>query len=169
MAEKRVDHGRKGSVFLITSSGETLRLPIPSRSPNDPLQWSNFKRILVLLSMSVFTTIGLVQVQGTSLLLQALQDEYRMKVILCHQSETTADAVGYGSSPTRCFILGTVSVLGNWCLDLGASVHCHRSKTCLPNVFTTPHLININGCDVPKLLYAPHSKMSPRNRRIYLS
>ncbi|CZR67367.1 uncharacterized protein PAC_17266 [Phialocephala subalpina] len=80
MSEKTADYGRKGSVFLITSNGETIQLPIPSRSPNDPLKWSNLKKFLALLSMYVFTTIGLVQVQGTSLLLHALQDEYSPEV-----------------------------------------------------------------------------------------
>lgn len=80
MAEKSAEYGKKGSVFLISSNGETLQLPIPSQLPNDPLKWSNFKRFLVLFSMFVFSTISLVQVQGTSLLLHALQDEYSPEV-----------------------------------------------------------------------------------------
>ncbi|KAL2071007.1 hypothetical protein VTL71DRAFT_14033 [Oculimacula yallundae] len=70
------DYGKQGSVFLITSNGETIRLPIPSRSPNDPLRWSSLKTFLSLLSMSIFTTVGLIQVQGTSLLLGTLVAEY---------------------------------------------------------------------------------------------
>lgn len=66
----------QGSVFLITSDGRTLELPIPSQSPHDPLTWSHWKRTRALLAMSVFTVIGLVQVQGTSLLLDALEKEY---------------------------------------------------------------------------------------------
>ncbi|XMA17524.1 hypothetical protein WAI453_010315 [Rhynchosporium graminicola] len=37
------DYGGQGSVFLISSNGETNRLPIPSGSPNDPLGWSPLK------------------------------------------------------------------------------------------------------------------------------
>ncbi|KAG4440385.1 hypothetical protein IFR05_004125 [Cadophora sp. M221] len=70
------DYGKQGSVFLITSNGETICLPIPSRSPNDPLRWGPLRTFFSLLSMSVFTTVGLIQVQGTSLLLDALVDEY---------------------------------------------------------------------------------------------
>ena len=76
------DYGKQGSVFLITSNGETIRLPIPFRSPNDPLTWSPLKTFLFYFSMSVFTTIGLIQVQGTSLLLHTLESEYSPEV--CH-------------------------------------------------------------------------------------
>jgi hypothetical protein len=70
-----------GSVFLITSDGRTLRLPIPSPSPNDPLNWSLWKRVCALGALFFFTTVGLVLVQGTSLLLIELGEEYTVKVL----------------------------------------------------------------------------------------
>lgn len=66
----------QSSVYLITSDGRTLELPIPSRSPNDPLRWSLLKRITVMGVISLFTIVGLILVQGTSLLLLALENEY---------------------------------------------------------------------------------------------
>ncbi|KUJ06922.1 major facilitator superfamily transporter [Mollisia scopiformis] len=66
----------QGSVFLITSDGRTLQLPIPSQSQHDPLTWSKWKRFRALCAISVFTVVGLVQVQGTSLLLDELEHEY---------------------------------------------------------------------------------------------
>lgn len=75
------DYGKQGSVFLITSNGETICLPIPSRSPNDPLRWGRLKTFLSLFAMGLFTTIGLIQVQGTSLLLHPLEIEYSQEVI----------------------------------------------------------------------------------------
>ncbi|PQE28797.1 major facilitator superfamily transporter protein [Rutstroemia sp. NJR-2017a WRK4] len=70
----------QGSVYLITSDGRTLQLPVPSESPNDPLNWSSYRLFLALFSMSLFSIIGLVQVQGTSLLLGALENEYTPEV-----------------------------------------------------------------------------------------
>ncbi|KAH6708746.1 major facilitator superfamily transporter [Leptodontidium sp. MPI-SDFR-AT-0119] len=76
------DYGKQGSVFLITSNGETICLPIPSRSPNDPLRWGRLKTFLSLFAMGLFTTIGLIQVQGTSLLLHPLEIEYSQEAPL---------------------------------------------------------------------------------------
>jgi hypothetical protein len=73
----------QGSVYLITSDGKLLNLPIPSRSPKDPLNWSLLRRTLALTSMSLFTIVGLVQVQGTGMLLglASLEQEYTPEVI----------------------------------------------------------------------------------------
>ena len=69
-----------GSVFLITSDGRTLRLPIPSPSPNDPLNWSSQKRVCALGALFFFTIVALVQVQGAGLLLAVLGEEYSADV-----------------------------------------------------------------------------------------
>ncbi|TVY81185.1 putative MFS-type transporter [Lachnellula suecica] len=66
----------QGSVYLITSDGRTLSLPIPSDSLNDPLRWSLLRRSLALASMSMFTVVSLIIVQGTSLFLGQLGNEY---------------------------------------------------------------------------------------------
>jgi hypothetical protein len=75
----------QSSVYLITSDGRTLELPIPSRSPNDPLRWSLLKRATVMSVVSLFTVVGLILVQGTSLLLFALENEYSPEV--CYSLE----------------------------------------------------------------------------------
>ena len=69
-----------GSVFLITSDGRTLYLPIPSPSPHDPLNWGVRKRFAALGALFFFAIISLVQVQGASLLMVALEDEYAAMV-----------------------------------------------------------------------------------------
>ena len=69
-----------GSVFLITSDGRTLNLPMPSPYPNDPLNWGFWKRISALGAVFFFTIVALVQVQGTSLLLAQLRVEYSIEV-----------------------------------------------------------------------------------------
>ena len=58
-----------GTVYLISSNGKMLRLPIPSNSPNDPLGWSNKKRLLAKISLMIFYIAGmvLVMVPGSKL------------------------------------------------------------------------------------------------------
>jgi hypothetical protein len=77
----------RSSVYLITSDGRTLELPIPSRSLNDPLRWSLLKRATVMGVISLFTVVGLILVQGTSLLLFALENEYSPEVRLDFSSK----------------------------------------------------------------------------------
>jgi hypothetical protein len=79
---KREYGAAQSSVYLITSDGRTLELPIPSRSSNDPLRWSLLKRATVMGVISVFTVVGLVLVQGTSLLLFELENEYSPEVCI---------------------------------------------------------------------------------------
>ncbi|KAF2715747.1 MFS general substrate transporter [Pleomassaria siparia CBS 279.74] len=57
-----------GSVFLITSDGKTVSLPIPSESPYDPLNWTWQKRAIALISIGIFSYSGLVVTQGASVL-----------------------------------------------------------------------------------------------------
>jgi len=64
------------SVFLITSDGRTLSLPIPSKSHRDPLNWSKRKRAGALFSLMLFSVIGLTMVQGPSLMYEPLWAEF---------------------------------------------------------------------------------------------
>ncbi|KAM0495181.1 hypothetical protein D7B24_006575 [Verticillium nonalfalfae] len=49
-----------GSVFLISESGELLKLPIPSNSPRDPLAWTVKTRIAALVSVCIFSMTATV-------------------------------------------------------------------------------------------------------------
>jgi hypothetical protein len=69
-----------GSVYLISSDGRMLSLPIPTRSTRDPLNWSTNKRARALLALIFFAVVGLVQVQGPSLMLNELAKEYSAEV-----------------------------------------------------------------------------------------
>ncbi|KIM97159.1 hypothetical protein OIDMADRAFT_130283 [Oidiodendron maius Zn] len=71
-----------GSVFLISGDGKMLRLPMPSTSPRDPLNWTGKKRACALLALLFFASFGLVETQAISLLLPALQQEYTAKFLL---------------------------------------------------------------------------------------
>ena len=69
-----------GSVFLIAANGSMLSLPIPSTSPRDPLNWSFNKRVRAFASMIFFSIVGLAEVQGPSLMLAGLSQEYASEV-----------------------------------------------------------------------------------------
>lgn len=64
-----------GSVFLIGSNG-IISLPMPSRSPRDPLNWSKIKRAMAFVSLAWFSIVGLVLVQGASLMFGGLMAEF---------------------------------------------------------------------------------------------
>lgn len=69
-----------GSVFLITSDGKTLSLPVPSQSPHDPLNWTWRKRAVALFPIVLFSILGLVLTQGASLNYIGLSKEFSAEV-----------------------------------------------------------------------------------------
>lgn len=71
-----------GSIFLITSDGKTLKLPMPSNSPNDPLNWSLRKRILALSVITLYSIVSLMETQAASLLYRPLAAEFNAGVSL---------------------------------------------------------------------------------------
>ncbi|KAK0099239.1 hypothetical protein ONS96_008473 [Cadophora gregata f. sp. sojae] len=76
MTSKRETMDLTGSVYLITSDGETIKLPIPTKSRRDPLNWGMWKRVwaFAALLLSAISSFGVVQV--VSLVLQPLVLEY---------------------------------------------------------------------------------------------
>lgn len=69
-----------GSVYLITSNGRILNLPIPTRSPRDPLNWSTRKRLLAFTTILFFAITGLLLVQAPSLMFNGLGKEFSAEV-----------------------------------------------------------------------------------------
>ncbi|RYP50214.1 hypothetical protein DL768_004235 [Monosporascus sp. mg162] len=49
-----------GTVFLISSAGEVLKLPIPSPSPRDPLNWSRARRVAAHICVMAFSAVSIV-------------------------------------------------------------------------------------------------------------
>lgn len=82
-----------GSVFLISSAGNVLRLPIPSQSPHDPLSWSWPRRIIAFCCLLLFSVVASFEVNVPGTLMPAFRAEFAKDVRL----------------PAR-FILG----LGSW-------------------------------------------------------
>jgi len=71
------------SVYIITSDGRTLKLPIPSSSPRDPLNWSPTKRCLAFTSLIIFTVVAMTQELGVGSILPELAIEYQNDVRFC--------------------------------------------------------------------------------------
>jgi hypothetical protein len=69
-----------GSVFIISSDGRMLKLPIPTSSSRDPLNWSKMKRARAFFVIFFFSITGLVVVQGPSLMFAPLLEEFSDEV-----------------------------------------------------------------------------------------
>ncbi|KAH7095543.1 major facilitator superfamily domain-containing protein [Paraphoma chrysanthemicola] len=75
-SRKRESYNMSGSVFLITSMGQTLKLPIPSESPADPLGWGKWKRAGAFLAVFWFSAVSLTVAQAMSVLLGAIAEDF---------------------------------------------------------------------------------------------
>lgn len=71
-----------GSVFLIASNGHVLSLPIPSESPDDPLNWVKTRRALVFVILLLYGSVALFTVQAPGVLYTSLIQEFSTAV--CH-------------------------------------------------------------------------------------
>ncbi|KUJ09727.1 major facilitator superfamily transporter [Mollisia scopiformis] len=76
---KRESRDLNGSVYLISSDGRVLSLPIPTRSHRDPLNWSARKRAGAVLALLFYSVTGLVVVQGPSLMFKPLAIEFTLE------------------------------------------------------------------------------------------
>ncbi|KAH9224888.1 major facilitator superfamily transporter, partial [Leptodontidium sp. 2 PMI_412] len=79
LSSKRDSSQIPGTVYLITSNGEVLRLPIPSNSPQDPLNWGMKKRALAFLALASLGSTSLIVVQGASSMFSSLSKEFTLE------------------------------------------------------------------------------------------
>jgi len=73
---KRESYNLSGSIFLVTSSGKTLNLPVPSDSPADPLNWGRWKTIGAITAVVFYSTVSLPVVQAASLVYHGILMEF---------------------------------------------------------------------------------------------
>lgn len=69
-----------GSVFLISSNGKILKLPIPSESPDDPLSWSKKRRFLIFTVLTAYAILPLALIQAPGNLMKAFLKEFAQAV-----------------------------------------------------------------------------------------
>jgi hypothetical protein len=77
---KRESYNQIGSTFLITNDGRTLKLPIPSNSKADPLNWGRWKTAGALFSIALFSVVCLTAAQAASVVLQDIQADFEHEV-----------------------------------------------------------------------------------------
>ncbi|KAJ4419494.1 hypothetical protein N0V82_004939 [Gnomoniopsis sp. IMI 355080] len=68
-----------GSVFLIASNGHVLSLPIPSESPNDPLNWVKTRRILIFTILLLQGSVAMFTIQTPGILYAAFMSNFTEK------------------------------------------------------------------------------------------
>ncbi|GKT57997.1 major facilitator superfamily transporter [Colletotrichum tofieldiae] len=68
-----------GSIYLITSDGQTLKLPMPSNSPYDPLNWSLPKRLFAMGVLILYSIVSMMETQAASLMYRSLAAEFNGK------------------------------------------------------------------------------------------
>lgn len=73
---KHESYNLSGSIFLVTSSGTTLNLPVPSDSPADPLNWSRWKTTGAIIAIALYSIVSLTAVQAASLLYHGIMVEF---------------------------------------------------------------------------------------------
>ncbi|WQF84108.1 Putative major facilitator superfamily, MFS transporter superfamily [Colletotrichum destructivum] len=65
-----------GSIYLITSDGQTLKLPMPSTSPYDPLTWSLTKRLLAMGVLVLYSIVSMMETQAATLMYRSFAAEF---------------------------------------------------------------------------------------------
>lgn len=72
----RESYNLSGSIFLVTSSGTTLNLPVPSESPADPLNWGRWKRTGAIIAVAWYSIVSLTVVQAASMVYHGILVEF---------------------------------------------------------------------------------------------
>lgn len=77
---KRESYNLAGSTFLITNDGRTLKLPMPSNSKADPLNWGRWKTAGALFAVALYSVVCLTAAQAASVILNSIQKEFQDEV-----------------------------------------------------------------------------------------
>jgi hypothetical protein len=77
---KRESYNLAGSTFLITNDGRTLKLPMPSNSKADPLNWSRWKTAGALFAVALYSVVCLTAAQAASVILNSIQKDFQDEV-----------------------------------------------------------------------------------------
>ncbi|KAH8810680.1 major facilitator superfamily domain-containing protein [Xylogone sp. PMI_703] len=106
-AEKKLAAGQtehiEGTVRLFDADGGIRKIPIPSQDPTDPLNWSLFKRCVVLTSLCMFGTAGFGVIQSTPLFFGEIIAEYERET----RGAFAVSKIGQlASYPSLCMGLG---------------------------------------------------------------
>lgn len=84
--KKRESYNLSGSTFLVTASGMTLKLPVPSNSDLDPLNWSRRKATGAILAVAWYFVAASTVVQAPSIILPGIAGEFGGQVRTTHSN-----------------------------------------------------------------------------------
>ncbi|KAF2851425.1 MFS general substrate transporter [Plenodomus tracheiphilus IPT5] len=73
---KRESYDLSGSTYLITNTGKTLKLPVPSDSKADPLNWSQWKTAGAIFAVALYSVVCLTAAQAASVILAGIQADF---------------------------------------------------------------------------------------------
>ncbi|KAL1961573.1 hypothetical protein VTN77DRAFT_1425 [Rasamsonia byssochlamydoides] len=78
MTAKHVENVRtvQGTVQLIDTRGQTRRIPVPSNDPNDPLNFPNWRRYPIFISLCLYGACAFGVVQSASLFFPQMIPDY---------------------------------------------------------------------------------------------
>lgn len=80
LQRRRESYDLSGSTYLITNTGKTLKLPVPSSSKADPLNWSRQKTAGAIFSLLLYSVVCLTAAQAATVVLDGMQNEFRHEV-----------------------------------------------------------------------------------------
>lgn len=78
--KKHESYDLSGSVFLVTSDGKTLSLPVPSDSEHDPLNWGRWKFLGAFVSLVWFVAFPTTAVQAAAQMIHGIGKEFDQTV-----------------------------------------------------------------------------------------
>ncbi|KAL6711020.1 hypothetical protein ACN47E_006895 [Coniothyrium glycines] len=73
---KRESFNLFGSKYLVTNTGKTLKLPVPSKSAADPLNWSFAKRAGAIFALALFSIVCLTASQAAAVTMEGVQESF---------------------------------------------------------------------------------------------
>ncbi|TVY82965.1 putative MFS-type transporter [Lachnellula suecica] len=80
-----------------TAYGQAL-FPVPAEDPNDPLQWSNFKKTMILIVVSAYSFMGNAAIVGPSVYIEIWSEEFNVSPTVASGLISYSNlAFGFGS------------------------------------------------------------------------
>jgi hypothetical protein len=77
---QRESYDLSGTRFLRTNTGKTLKLPIPSDSSADPLNWSLWRTAGAMFAVYLYSVVALTAAQAASVVMGGIQNEFYQEV-----------------------------------------------------------------------------------------
>jgi hypothetical protein len=89
VSRKRESYNLSGSIFLVTSSGRVLNLPVPSESPADPLNWGRWKTVGAITAVAWYSIVSLTVVQAASMLYHGIMADFGGEVCVLERDSSS--------------------------------------------------------------------------------